>query len=139
MPFTTHLNELLLKHEFSSADHTPTTTHYIGLSTSTPDQDGTGVTEPGGGSYARVSMTNNTTNWVATSPQPSDGSYQIENGTTIQFPDATASWGTITHFVIYDAATNGNLLAFGALDSAKDVVAEDSASFPPGSLKISLD
>ncbi len=139
MPYTTYLNTKLNKLAFGKTAYTGDTTHYIALSTTTPTQAGTNFTEPSGNGYARVSVTNNTTNWVPSSSQPGDGSQQQENGTTIQFPDATGSWGTITYFGIYDASTSGNLLAYGALDASKTITTEDSASFAAGALKIKLD
>ena len=42
----------------------------------------------------------------------------VENDEIIYFPEATASWGTITHFCIFDAQSNGNLLAFGPLSTS---------------------
>jgi len=39
----------------------------------------------------------------------------ISNKETVYFPEATGSWGTCTHYLLFDAATGGNLLAFGAL------------------------
>lgn len=139
MPYTTYLNTKLNKLEFGKTAYSGTTTHYVALSTTTPAQDGTGFTEPSGNAYARVSVTNDTTNWVPSGSQPGDGSQQQENGATIQFPTATGSWGTVTYFGIYDASTAGNLLAYGALDTSRTILNQDSASFAAGALKIKLD
>ena len=48
---------------FGAANFTPPATLYFGLSTTAISIDGTGATEPSGGSYARVAFTNNKTNW----------------------------------------------------------------------------
>lgn len=83
------------------------TNYYIGLSTSMPDEDGTGATEPSSGTgYARALLTNLS--------EPVNG--EITNEQSISFNESTASWGTITHYVIYDAATEGNLLMAGQFD-----------------------
>jgi hypothetical protein len=65
-------------------------TWYVGLSTTTPNEDGTGFTEPVGGSYARVAVTNNTTNWPAATT--SSGVTSKANGTVIQFTNPTGTY-----------------------------------------------
>jgi hypothetical protein len=96
--------------------------------------------EPTGGAYARVAVTNNTTNWptaVRVSNQPG---FQMQNGTTITFPTSTASWGTIAGFLIADNATpgSGNVLAYGALTSPTVVASSDIPSFAVNTLTVSL-
>lgn len=106
---------------------------YIGLMTAEPDDDGTGVVEPSGGAYARISVANNLTQW----PAASGG--QKSNANVIQFATATAAWGIITHYGIFDAASSGNLLAFGALDSSRDVQSSDTFSFLATTFIVALD
>lgn len=137
MPYTDYLDGALNKLVFGDVAFTVPATLYVALSTSTPTQTGSGVTEPSTGAYARVSVANNTTNFVAASTQPANGQEQT-NGAAITFPAATASWGTITYFGIYDAASAGNLLCFGALTTAQTIASGDTASFAAGSLTITL-
>jgi len=106
---------------------------YIGLMTSAPNDDGTGVVEPAGGAYARVSVANTVPEW----PAASGG--QKSNANTITFPTATGAWGTITHFGIFDAAGGGNLLAFGALNTPRTVIASDVFRFLTAALVMTLD
>ncbi len=68
----------------------------VGLSTTDPGDDGLSATEPVGGGYTRITVANNDTNFP-----PASSGIKL-NATTIQFALASASWGTITHFVIYD-------------------------------------
>jgi hypothetical protein len=105
---------------------------YIGLYTAPPTDAG-GGTEVSGGSYARVSVTQNTTNW----PNASGGSKS--NGAAVTFPTATASWGTVSHFGIFDASTAGNLLRWGALSASKTIGSGDTASFAAGALTVTED
>jgi len=63
--FTDFLENELLDHVFGNAAYTSPATLYIGLSTSTITDAGGNVTEPVGGSYARVPVTNNATNFPA--------------------------------------------------------------------------
>lgn len=112
-------------------------TTYIALYTVIPTDVNAGGTEVTGGSYARVAFTNNTTNWPAASgTSPTSKA----NGVAVTFPAPTANWGTIVGFAIYDAATVGNLLAWGSLSSNKTVNNGDAApSFAIGALTITLD
>ena len=137
MPYSNYLDTQLNKEAFGGTGYSPPATVYVGLSTTNPTKAGTNITQPSGG-YARVAVTNNTTNWVPSSSQPSSGQQQ-ENGTVITFPTATSDWGTVTHFVVYDASTGGNFLAYGALDTSRNVLSGDTAKFAAGALKIKLD
>ena len=88
------------------------TAYYIGLSTTTPSKDGSGVTEPSSSAgYKRVQITG--------LDEPIDGA--VTNSTSISFDESTASWGTVTHVVIFDAATEGNLLMADALDPPRAI------------------
>ena len=80
-------------------------TWYVGLSTTTPAGDGTAFSEPVGGAYARVAVTNNSTNWPAATT--GDGVTRKANGAKITFPNPTGSWGTITHYGIFTASSGG--------------------------------
>jgi hypothetical protein len=105
---------------------------HIALFTAGPDDSG-GGTEVSGSGYARVNLANNTTSWPTTSTGTK------ANGTNIVFPTAAGSWGTITHFGIFSAASGGNLLFHGSLGTAKSVGSGDAPSFPIGSLTITAD
>jgi hypothetical protein len=128
-----YLENAILNHILSGTTYTPAATTYIALFTVAPVDAGTGGTEVTGGSYARVSVTNNATNW----PAASGGSKS--NGTTITFPAATGTWGTVVTFGIYDASSGGNLLYFGSLSTAQSVVNGNTVSFAASSLTITED
>jgi hypothetical protein len=87
---------------------TPTVS--VALFTAVGTDAGTGFTEVTGGSYARVTTAGGTWN-AASGSHPS----LISNSTAITFPTATASWGTVVAFGLYDAASAGNLLAWDYL------------------------
>ena len=131
--FTDYLENELLDHVFGGGDYTRPGTLYIALSTTTISDDGTGMTEPSGGAYARASVTNNATNW----PAASGGAKS--NGTAITFAQATASWGTIVDFAIMDALAAGNMLGYGTLTTSKTIDSGDTPSFAVGELDITLD
>jgi len=71
-------------------------------------QSGTGAVEVSGGSYARVATASATWNAASTGADPTT----ISNAATITFATATASWGNVVAFGLYDALTSGNLLAW---------------------------
>lgn len=130
--FTDYLEDKLLDHVFGKTAYTAPTTQYIALSTTTIADDGTNMTEPAAGAYARVSVTNNTTNW----PNSSGGAKA--NGVAFTFPTATLSWGTVIDFAIMDDPTAGNMLAYGTLNTSKTIDPGDTASFAIGDLDITL-
>jgi hypothetical protein len=136
MPFTNYLKNVVLNNVFGGTAFTPPATLYLGLSTTAVTEAGGGITEPTGGAYARVSFANNkTTGWDT----GTGADNLISNLSELTFPEATASWGTITHFFISDAATGGNILVSEALTTAKTISSGGIARFPAGSLDIAID
>jgi hypothetical protein len=122
---------ILLDLYFSKASNSSVpATLYVALSTTLPTNTGTNVTEPVGNAYARVSVTNNSTNFPAASARAKS------NGTDVVFPTATGSWGTITHFALYDALTAGTFVAWGALTVPVSVINSATVTFVTGSLVI---
>lgn len=130
--FSNYLENAVLDHVFGASSYSAPATLYVALFTVAPNDTG-GGTEVSGGSYARVAVTNNATNF----PSASGGAKS--NGAAITFPTATASWGTVVAMGIYDAASAGNLLAWADLTSSKSVGINDTASFAIGDLDITLD
>ena len=125
-----YLENKVLDHIFGKATYTASTV-YVGLSTADPLEDGSGLAEPSGGSYARVETS--TSDWTAASGG------LLSNANDITFPEATGSWGTCTHFALFDAATAGNMLYYGALTASKSPTSGDVAKFAAGDLTISQD
>lgn len=131
--FSDYLEAKLLDHVFGASAYTAPVTLYLGLSVGDPTDAGTQTGEPASGSYARVEITNNATNF----PNATAGSK--ENGATFTFPKATGSWGTVTHFFIADAPTGGNILTSGQLTESKAVTSGDTINFLANSITITLD
>ena len=133
MSYSDYLENELLDHWLGNSAYTAPATVYVGLSTADPLDDGSGLAEPVGNGYARVSVTNNLTEW----PAAVGGSKNNANDVT--FPLATGSWGTITHFALFDAATGGNMLGSGALTSSRTVSDGDQPRFAAGEITVTLD
>jgi hypothetical protein len=126
--FTTFLQQELLDHIGGNGGYTAPTP-YVGLYTAAPTDAG-GGTEVSGGSYARVD---------ASAKFGAASGTTMSNDAAITFPTATGSWGTVTHFGVFDASTSGNLLYWGALSASKTVGSGDTASFAIGELDVTLD
>lgn len=126
---------------FGAAAFPAPATLYFGLHTgaTAPDLEAaTGIVEPTVGAYARVAITNNATNFPAAT-QNGANEAQKSNAGAITFPQATADWGTATHWFVADAATVGNAIAIGALTTPKAINLNDTASFAGGAIVITMD
>lgn len=127
MGISTYLADELLDHVFGNGAYSAPGTVYIGLYTAAPN-DGGGGTECTGNNYARVATTGTT--WDAAS------SRSITNGTVIQFPTPSGSWGgTATHFGAFDASSSGNLLWWGALTTPQAIGTGNDVEFAAGDLE----
>lgn len=121
-----YLETALINGTLRGTTYTAPTTVYIGLYTSDPTDADTG-TEVSGGSYARQSVTFGA---------PSNG--VSTNSAAIEFPQATASWGTVGWIGIEDAVSGGNLLYHTALDTSKTIENGDIFKIAIGSLSVTL-
>jgi hypothetical protein len=121
-----YLENALINGTLRGTTYTAPTTVYVGLYTSDPTDADTG-TEVSGGSYARVAVTFGA---------PSNG--VSTNSAAVEFPQATASWGTVGWIGIEDSLTGGNLLYHTALDTSKTIDNGDIFKIAIGSLSVTL-
>ena len=95
------------------------TAWYVALFTSNPAEDASGTeVSTTGTAYARQSVTFSVSGNTAS------------NTAAIEFPTATASYGTVTHVGVYDASTAGNLIAYAALTTSKAIDTGDVMRLP---------
>lgn len=127
MSKSNYLENAVLNHVLGGPDFPRPATVFVALFTAAPGEAG-GGTEVSGGSYARVGVTNNSTNF----PNASGG--VKSNGGDITFVAATGNWGLVNSFAIFDAASGGNMLYYGNLTVAKQVYTGDLVQFPAGQL-----
>jgi hypothetical protein len=127
-----YLENAILNHVLGRQTYTPPATVYVALFTAAPGEAG-GGTEVSGGGYSRVAVANDTTNW------PTTTSGQKSNANAITFPQATANWGTIVAWGLFDAATGGNLLYYGDVSPSRAVNSGDTAQFSAGALTFTED
>ena len=146
MPQTNYAIQQVLTRLYGAATFTPPATYYLGLSSSIPTQSsasGWNFTEPaiGTNGYARISITNNGTNFIPITPEPSAG-YTIQNGVAFQFAASTGSWAggaVFTYAGLWDASSGGNLWAYGLLNPTVSVNnAGIAPSFAPGQIVITF-
>ena len=126
MSFSNTFENRVLTWVFTTGSATRPTSWHVALFTSNPAEDGSG-TEVSGGDYARQSATFTVTGNAA------------NNSAALEYPVATASYGTVTHVGVYDASTGGNLIAYAALTSSKTIDTGDVLRIPAGDLDITLD
>ena len=130
MSFANYWENAILDHIFDKGSYTAPSNIYVGLSEADPLDDASGLSEPSGGSYARVQTS--PADWNAAS----GGS--ITNASRVTFTTSTAVWGTMTHVCIFDAATAGNLLASGSLSAPAQVLNNNTCYFEINDLEVTL-
>lgn len=123
-----YLENALINATLRNTSYTSPTTVYVGLFTSDPTDAGSGTeVSTSGTSYARTAVTFGA---------PSNG--VTTSNADCTFPQATASWGTVTHIGIYDASTSGNLLYHTPLTTSKTIDTGDIFKIASGSLSVTL-
>lgn len=111
------------------------TTFYLALFTTRPNPDGTGGVEVSGGSYARLAITANTTNFPTTTTEV------CANGVAQTFsPNPSAGWGAVTSVALMDSAIGGsnNFLIIGDLSSPVTINSGATVTFYPSTLTLSV-
>jgi hypothetical protein len=119
-----YLENEILDHILGTGAYTMPATVYVGLSTGSFNDDNSG-TELTGNNYARESVT-----FAAASSGSAD------NSAAVEFNAATGSWGTVSHFGLFDALSGGNLLIHGALTASKVISSGDILKISIGDMDI---
>jgi hypothetical protein len=128
--FNNYTENKVLDHVVGKTSFTMPTA-YVGLSTADPTDDASGLAEPSGNNYARV--TTSGSDWDAASGGAT------ANAAVLTFPEASGAWGTVTHFFLADASSGGNMLAHGTLDASRVITSPQVPRFGIGELDITLD
>ncbi|MDC1104836.1 hypothetical protein OAS61_00440 [Candidatus Thioglobus sp.] len=119
-----YLENEILDHILATGAYTMPSAIYIGLSTGSFGDDASG-TELNGNGYTRKVMAFDAA--VAGT---------ADNSGAVEFSAATASWGTVSHFGLFDASSGGNLLIHGAFTAAKLIDTGDILKIAAGDLDI---
>jgi len=126
--FTDYLEDKVLEHVFGGNAYSAPSTLYVALYTVAPTDTG-GGTEVSGGAYARQSAA-----FTVSGTNPT----QASNSAAIEYPTATANYGTVVAVGVFDALTSGNLLAYANLTASKVVSTGDVFRFNAGDLDVTL-
>tara|TARA_R100000664_G_scaffold1879_2_gene4858 strand:+ start:140 stop:526 length:387 start_codon:yes stop_codon:yes gene_type:complete len=119
-----YLENKLLDHVLRNTAYTSPSTVYLGLSTGSFGDDNSG-TELSGNNYSRVSIAFDAASSGAT-----------DNTSNVEFAAASGSWGSVSHYGIFDASSSGNLLIHGAFSAAKTIASGDILRINAGELDI---
>lgn len=130
--FADFLENEILDHVFGAAAYSAPATLYVGLSTTTITDAGGNITEPSGNNYARLAVTNNATNF------PAAAAGSKSNGTVLTFATPSGTWGTVVDFFVADAASGGNILAYGTLTASQTISSGNIVTFAIGALTFTL-
>jgi hypothetical protein len=114
------VNNKVLDCFFGGSAITPPSILYIGLSQIKSSKGGS-VSEPIGGSYARVAVLNDTGHF------PGAFAGTKSNATVIAFPSPSAAWGPILSVFIADSSVDGNILAMADLPASRTIKCGDLA------------
>ena len=132
--FSDYMENAIIDHFLRNQAFTPPTTVYVALFTADTGLESDNPTaEVSGGSYARI----------AVSLAAASGGASTNSG-DVDFPTATGSWGTVTHFALVDHETNStwgtnvHVLMWSALDASKVVISGDMLRFTAGDLDVTV-
>jgi hypothetical protein len=120
-----------LNHFFRSSAQTSPAAVFAALYISNPTDADTG-TEVSGGGYTRQQIAFGPVAQVS-------GKGQISNSNKVEFPVATAAWGTVSYIGIRDASPGGNLLSWSPLSQTKDVQIGDQIVIQIGDFSVNVD
>lgn len=132
MAITYYSANKLLDYNIGGSTYSLPTNWWIGLSTTAIAIDGSGATEPSGNGYARQQVPNSKSYWRYAALGV------LQNSQPITFPESVASWGTITHIFLADAATNGNIWYYDALTQSRQVQSLTTVYFVADSFIIQM-
>lgn len=125
--FETHT----LKYLLTTDSVTRPTAWYVALCTTDPTDSALGTeVSTSGTAYARQSVTFTVSGNNAS------------NSSAIEFPEATASYGTVVAVMIMPASTGGtasDMIAFAELTTDKAIASGDIFRIPAGDLDINID
>ena len=128
MSFSNTFETHVLNYVFTATSVTRPTAWHLALFTSNPAEDASGTeVSTSGTAYARQTAAFTVSGNLAT------------NSGAIEFPTATASYGTVTHVGVFTASTSGTLIAYAALSTSKAIDTGDVFRVPAGDLDITLD
>ena len=108
---------------------------YVGLATAVSAAETGSVTEANFTNYARQQVA--ASGWTTIGADSTDAQ-TAKNAANIEFPASGGTNNTITHVIIADASSSGNILFVGELDASKVVQSGDIFRINANNLTIEL-
>lgn len=128
MSFSDTFETHVLNYVFTASTLSRPTAWYLALYTADPNDAGGGTeVSTSGTAYARQSVSFTVSSNTAT------------NSAAVEFPTATAAYGTVVAVGVFDASSGGNLIAYAGLSTDKAIDTGDVFRVPAGDLDITLD
>ena len=124
---TNFTEKKILDHLLKTASYSPPAKVYLGLSTADPTADGSGWANPTYTGYARKEIT-----FAAA------GTRAIAQAGAVTFDQCSGGSSIVTHWGLWDASTDGNLLAYGALSVQKNIVTGNTPAVANGQITVSF-
>jgi len=133
-PISDHARNAILNHIFGKATFTSPSIH-LALAFAAPSRTtaGSAISEPSGNGYTRHSL--------AASAWTSASGGETHNNAAFDMSEATGNWGSptnVTNAILLDASSNGNVLVWGELPTAKQFTNLDKPYFEAGDLSFTL-
>jgi len=126
MSFSNTFETHVLNYVFNATSVTRPTSWFLALFTAAPT-DGSSGTEVTGGGYLRKAVALTVSGNTAT------------NSGIIEYPTATANYGTVVAVGVFDLVANGTLIAYGSLSTNKTIETNDTLRVPASDITITLD
>ena len=128
-----------LNHRFRNTAMAQLGTVYLALANADLTADNITANELtiGTGGYARIAIGTTDADW--TTPVTSAGREMIANTATLSGGTASANWNSgnpIGFWGIYDAATGGNLIRFGAFSIPFTILSGYDVTIAPGAIQL---
>jgi len=138
----------LLKHIFGHTKLDIPSNLYLGLHSGTPTESSPSTGELSGSGYSRYHLVDNVHNSTVNNSNSMmhtrfgfGTNDNLTNNSAIDFPEATGSWGTVTHYSVWDdatATTAANCLMIGALSSGVAVASGDQFRIAVGEFDLNF-
>ena len=126
MSFSNTFETHVLNYVFNATSVTRPTSWFLALFTAAPT-DGSSGTEVTGGGYVRKPVALTVSGNTAT------------NSAIIEYPTATANYGTVVAVGGFDLVSSGTLIAYGSLSTNKTIETNDTLRVPASDITITLD
>ena len=127
--FSDYVEESFLKHLLQIASWTPPANLYAALGTAPTD---TGITELSGKGYKRVKIT------FASLSTDVNGFSSVKNNSCLRFGPASEDWSSVNTLGIFDAASGGNFISWGPLETNWSVKEDETFVIAAGDVEAGI-